>query len=302
MHSVLDVGESPWLREIRTLDPEQDCRRIVFLDGFHEFPFDTTRSLELAFFKTFASPSIAALLDSTGEFRQRGQKRYDDTDLLISAFSEDGWGGEQGKRALRRMNQIHGRFEIANDDFLYVLSAMVLEPLRWNERFGWRPLIEAERQATFHFWCQIGRRMAIRDIPGSLAELERFNVDYERNRFAPTDAGKRLALAQQDVFLNWFPGLPHRLGARGISALLSERVVEALGLVRPTTLERRAAERALRLRALLVRRMPARRHPRLRTTMRRRTYPDGYEIEQLGPPPGSAPPGTASPTANGGSH
>jgi hypothetical protein len=36
--------------------------------------------------------------------------------------------------------------------------------------------------------------------------------------------------------------------------------------------------------------------------MRRRTYPEGYEIEQLGPPPGSAPPGTASSTANGGSH
>ena len=39
--------------------PRSDRRRIVFLDTFHEFPFDTTRALELAFFKTFASPSIA---------------------------------------------------------------------------------------------------------------------------------------------------------------------------------------------------------------------------------------------------
>ena len=289
------MRESRWLREIRTLDPERDCRRIVFLDSFHEFPFDTTRALELAFFKTFASPSIAALLDSTGEFRLRGQRRYDDTDLLMSTFSEDGWAGEHGRRALRRMNQIHGRFDIANDDFLYVLSAMVLEPLRWNERFGWRPLIDAERQATFHFWCQIGRRMAIKDLPASLAELERFNVEYERSRFAPTEAGRRLAQAQQDVFLAWFPGLPHRIGARAISALLSERVVEVLGLVRPTNLERRAAERALRLRALVVRPLPARRHPRLRTTMRRRSYPDGYAIEQLGPPPAAAPAATDRP-------
>ena len=188
------MRESRWLREIRTLDPERDCRRIVFLDSFHEFPFDTTRALELAFFKTFASPTIAALLDSTGEFRLRGQKRYDDTDLLMSAFSEDGWDGEHGRRALRRMNQIHGRFEIANDDFLYVLSAMVLEPLRWNERFGWRPLIEAERQATFHFWREIGRHMAIKEIPASLAELERFNVDYERERLRG-DRGGRAARA-----------------------------------------------------------------------------------------------------------
>src|SRR5919199_43459 len=115
------MRESRWLREIRRLDPERDCRRIVFLDAFYEFPFDTTRSLELAFFKTFGSPTIAELLNSTGEFVQRGQKRYDDTDLLISAFTEDGWDGEIGRRALRRMNQIHSRFEIANDDFLYVL-------------------------------------------------------------------------------------------------------------------------------------------------------------------------------------
>jgi hypothetical protein len=282
------VRESPWLREIRTLDPERDCRRIVLIDSFHEFPFDTTRALELAFFKTFASPTIAALLDSTGEFRLRGQKRYDDTDLLISTFSEDGWTGERGKRALRRMNQIHGRFDIANEDFLYVLSAMVLEPLRWNERFGWRRMIEAERLATFYFWCEIGRHMAINEIPASLAKLEAFNVEYERTRFAATQAGARLAQAQQNVFLAWFPVVPNRVGARAISALLDEHVVEALGLVRATSVERKAAAGAVRLRSRLVRPLPARRRPRLRTPLRRRSYPGGYTIEQLGPPPASA--------------
>jgi len=277
------VRESPWLREIRGLDPERDCRRIVFLDTFYEFPFDTTRALELAFFKTFASPSIAELLDSTGEFTLRGQKRYDDTDLLISALSEDGWDGDVGKRALRRMNQIHGRFEIENADYLYVLSAMVLEPMRWNERFGWRRWIAAERLAQFHFWYQVGSRMAIKEIPESLEELERFNVEYERARFMPTDAGRRLAHAQRDVFLAWLPWLPKRVGARAISSLLEAHVVDALGLVQPTGSERRAAGRALRLRARTLRHFPPRRRPHLRTTMRRRSYPEGYVIEELGP-------------------
>ncbi len=183
------MRRSPHLREILTLDPERDCRRVVFLDTFHEFPFDTTRALELAFFKTFAVPSIAELLDSTGEFTRRGQKRYDDTDLLISAFSEDGWDGPLGARALRRMNRIHGRFAIANEDYLYVLSAMVLEPLRWNERFGWRPMVEAERQAQYYFWREVGRRMNIKDIPPTLAELDAFNREAEQTRFAPTEAG-----------------------------------------------------------------------------------------------------------------
>jgi hypothetical protein len=277
------VRESPWLEEIEALDPERDCRRIVFLNTFCEFPFDTTRSLELAFFKTFASPTIAALLDSTGEFTRRGQKRYDDTDLLISAFSEDGWDGELGKRALRRMNQIHGRFEIGNDDYLYVLSALTLEPIRWNERFGWRRWSANERRAHFAFWREIGRRMAIKEIPESLEELERLNVEYERERFEPTDAGRRLARAQSNVFLDWFPFVPKRLGTRAISALLEEHVVEALGLVHVTSFERRAAAAAPRARGLAVRLLPPRREPHLRTTMKRRSYPDGWAVENLGP-------------------
>jgi len=64
-----------WLREISTLDPERDAQRIVFLDASLEFPWDTQRSLELAFYRTYAVPSIATLLDSTGEFTERAQKR-----------------------------------------------------------------------------------------------------------------------------------------------------------------------------------------------------------------------------------
>src|SRR5205085_6332385 len=155
------------LREIAALDPERDAQRIVYIDASLEFPWDTQRSLELAFYRTFAVPSIAELLASTGEFTERTQRRYDDTQILISAFSEFGYDSDLGKRAIRRMNQIHSRFQIANDDFLYVLSTMIFEPIRWNERFGRRPLLETERLGNFHFWRAVGRRMAIRDIPES---------------------------------------------------------------------------------------------------------------------------------------
>lgn len=106
----------------------------MFIDASLEFPWDTQRSLELAFYRTYAVPSIATLLDSTGEFTERAQKRYDDTQILISAFC-------------------------------YVLSTMVFEPIRWNARFGRRLLAENEKLATFWFWGEVGKRMAIRDIP-----------------------------------------------------------------------------------------------------------------------------------------
>ena len=271
------------LDEIRALEPERDAQRIVFIDACLEFPWDTQRALELAFYRTYAVPSIAELLDSTGEFAQRAQKRYDDTQILISAFCELGYDNDLGRRAIKRMNQIHGRFSIANDDFLYVLSTMVFEPIRWNARFGWRPLTRTEKLATFFFWREIGRRMAIRDIPESYDDFERFNVEFERERFGYTDAGHRVAAATRDLFLGWFPGLPKAVGRPMIYALLDEPLLDALGFPRPSARVRRLAETTVRARSRAVRGLPARRTPRLRTLERHRSYRDGYRIEELGP-------------------
>jgi hypothetical protein len=278
------MRDSPYLAEIRRLDPERDHLRIAYLDACFEFPLDTSLSLQLAFFRTYAVPSIGRLLHLTGEFARRAQRRYDDTDLLISAFVEHGYDSPLGRAAVRQMNRIHGRHPIANDDYLYVLSTMVLEPLRWNERFGWRPLLEAERLATFHFWFRIGAMMGVRDVPETLADLDAFNRRFEEERFRYTDEARRVGIATRDMFLGWFPWLPKRLGARAIHALLDDRLLDAFGFPRPTAAERAAVEAALRARARFVRLLPPRRKPRLRTEQRRRSYPHGYRIEELGPP------------------
>jgi hypothetical protein len=258
--------------------------RIVYLDTCFEFPWDTTRSLELALFRTFAVPSVAAILDSTGEFGRAAQKRYDDTDLILSTIVEAGYDSDEGKSAIRQMNRIHGRFEIANEDFLYVLSSFVFEPIRWNARFGWRPLIETEKLATFEFWREIGRRMAIRDIPESYAELESYNEGYERERFRRTHATERVGHATRDMFLAWFPGLPKRLGAQAIYAVMDEPLLDAFGFPRPPRALRAAVETSLRARARLVALLPPRRRPRLRTGRRTRTYGREWKLESLGPP------------------
>src|SRR5664279_2722938 len=88
---------SGWERELRDLDPQRDAERIVFIDASLEFPWDTQRSLELAFYRTYAVPSIATLLDSTGAFTERAQKRYDDTQILVSAFCEFGYDNDLGR-------------------------------------------------------------------------------------------------------------------------------------------------------------------------------------------------------------
>ena len=277
------MRESPNLQEIRGLDPVLDHARIVYLDTCFEFPWDTTRALELALFRTFAVPSVAALLDSTGEFERAPQKRYDDTDLILSTIVEAGYDSEDGKRAIRRMNRIHGRFEITNEDFLYVLSSFVFEPIRWNARFGWRPLIEAEKLATFELWREVGRRMAIEDIPATYEELLSLNEEYERRHFRRTEASERVGGATRDMFLAWFPGLPKRFGAQAIYALMDDALLEAFGFPQPPRAVQSAVASALRARGRIVSALPPRRRPRHRTRRRTRTYGREWTLESLGP-------------------
>ncbi len=271
------------LREIKSLDPLVDHQRIALLTSLQEFPWDTTRSLELALFRAFAVAKGTGLLAGTGEFTRRTQKRYDDTVLILAEILEHGYDSQRGKAALRRMNQMHGRYEIPNDEFLYVLSTFVFEPIRWNARFGWRPLLREEKLASFYFWREIARRMAISDVPDDYETLERYYEDFavENYRYAPENLA--LATATRDLLLGWYLPKPlWPLGRPFVHALMDDRLLMAVGLPRPKRIVRRVAEGVIRLRGRAVRLMPARRTPRSITRRRHPTYPKGYTIEELG--------------------
>ncbi len=272
------------LQQIQGLDPVRDNQRIVFLSTRFDFPFDTVRSLELALFRTFCVPSIGGLLDRTGEFRSRAQKRYDDTDIIVSELMEYGYDSPRGKAALRRMDQLHSRFTIGNDDFLYVLSTFIFEPIRWNERFGWRRMGSIERLALFHFWREVGRRMNIGDLPDDYDRFESFSREYEARHFRYTEANHRVGCATRDMFLSWFPRLLHPLVRPAIYAMMDDAMLAGFGFPQPSRLTRFLVPAALRLRSAALRFLPRRRRPFLRTELKHRTYPDGYSIEQLGPP------------------
>ncbi len=276
--------QSPVLEQIRGLHPEKDHQRIIFLSCRIDFPFDTTRALEFALFRTFSVPRIGALLDKTGEFQRRAQKRYDDTDIIVSELMEHGYDSERGRAALRRMNQLHGRFTIANEDFLYVLSTFVYEPIRWNLRFGWRLLCEQERLAMFYFWREVGRRMNLKELPTDYRSFERYNVEYEQTQFCFTEANHRVGAATRELFASWFPRVTRPLVRRAIYALLDDPLIKAFGFPQPSRAMRRLVTSALKMRAYCLPWLPRRQRPLLRTEMRQRSYPHGYQVERLGPP------------------
>jgi len=98
------------------------------------------------------------------------------------------------------------------------------------------------------------------------------------------EQGRRVASASRDMFLAWVLPRPlYGLGAPAIYALLDDRLLDAFGFPHPSSALRRTVEGALRLRGRVFAQLPERRKPKLRTSMRRRSYKRGYQIEALGP-------------------
>jgi len=278
--------KSPVLKEIAALDPVRDHQRIVFLSCRVDFPWDTTRALEFALFRTFAVPSISALLHKTQEFEKRAQKRYDDTDIIVSNIMEHGYDSEPGRAAIARMNALHGRFQIRNEDFLYVLSTFVFEPIRWNERFGWRRMIESERLALFHFWREVGKRMSIQDIPDAYEVFEKFNRNYEQEKYRYMKSNQHVGAATRALFMSWFPRWMGPVVKHGIHGFMDPNLIEAFGFPKPSAAMRWTVAHSLKLRGNFLRLLWLRRRkPLLRTTLSHPTYPQGYQIETLGPTP-----------------
>jgi hypothetical protein len=270
-------------QRLETLEPEKDYEEIMYLLQCYEFPWDYERALEFALFRTYAVPSISALLYKTGEFVSRPRKRYDDTELILYEITENGFDSERGRAALRRMNQMHGRFPIANEDFLYVLSTFVFEPIRWIDRFGWRLLSENEKQGIFLFYRELGRRMNIKDIPQDFNSFEHYNSEYERDHFRYAEVNYHVGSATRDLLLGFYlPKFMWPFGKLFINALMDDPLCESFGFYKPPALFKHIMKKLLKLRGKLLRYFPERRHPHLGTQVKRPTYPEGYNIEELG--------------------
>ncbi|MEQ1744205.1 MAG: oxygenase MpaB family protein [Saprospiraceae bacterium] len=271
---------------VSMLDGERDCQQISYLTSCYEFPWDTTRSLEFALFRVFGVAKSSTLLVKTGEFVQRTQKRYDDTVLILSEILESGgYDTPRGQAALVRMNKQHGRFQIPNDEYLYTLSTFILEPIRWNERYGWRPLTEIERQASYFFWREVGRRMGIRDIPESLEAYDKFNRAFEAAEFRYSPDNEAIAMATRNLMLSWFlPKALWKIGAPFVHAMMDDHLLEAVGMKPAPRWMQAFVRGAVRLRGRLAGLLPPRRRPRLLTKIPSRTYPTGYVISELGRP------------------
>jgi hypothetical protein len=268
------------LHRIRSLDPDVDHDEILRLTARHEFPWDYSQGTGIAFMRDYGIPSIAALLDRTREFEDHGTKRYDDTILIGDEATLDGIDSPRSHAALRRLNRIHGHYDIPNDELAYVLATTIVGPVRWIDAYGWRRLDPIELAAIARVTTRFGELMGIKGLPTTYDGYLALLVDYERQHFAHTPASTRLAEASIRIARDTAPPALRPLVRRVTIAMMDEPLREALGLPRQPGWFVGAVHGGLRLRGRLLRLAPPRRTPyRHRPT----TYPGGYRLEDLGP-------------------
>jgi hypothetical protein len=270
-------------REIDSLSPYQDVQRIVHLIGVYEFSWDINRALEVALFHTFGSQPVSRLLSLTGEFELHGQKRYDDTALLIGYFIEYGWDSDLGHRAIERMNRTHTHYRIHNDDFLFVLWTFIDFPIQWINHYGRRRMTAKEQLAWFHFWYEIGRRMGLHDIPTSKTNLDSFADRYENQNFVYSERSNQVSNATLRIIEGWFPSFIRFTVKPVVSCLMSDRFLDAVGYGHPRRWQRCLIKGVLRAVGLFNRLFALGHYPVETIKRRQRTYVSGYLIEDLQP-------------------
>ena len=277
-----------WQQQIARLDPETQYEQIARITAMHEFPWDSQQALSFALFRTYAVPSIGQLLYDTGEFTGAVQKRHDDTAIILETIAAEGIESPDGRAGVRRMNQMHGSYDISNDDMRYVLATFVVTPVRWIERYGWRKGTDAEKVAAVRYYQRLGRLMGIRDLPGDYEGFSELMDAYERDTYVFDPKARAVADSTLDLFVTFYPR-PLRPAMRRFSiALLDDHLREAFDYPEPSRLMTALAHGSLVARGRLVRFFPPRRKPTyLRDTHRIRSYPGGFMIEHLGTFPGS---------------
>ncbi|MBS9372100.1 oxygenase MpaB family protein [Rhodococcus sp. B50] len=281
------------------MNPETHFREIYRTLSTYEFPWDINQALSFALFRTYAVPSVGKLLYETGQFTEDTQKRYDDTSLLLEVPLLHGFDSEEGKSAIRRINQMHRMYDITNDDFLYVLSTFVVVPQRWIRDYGWRQLTDDELLASVRYYQTLGRHMGIKNIPETFEGFETLMDDYEHEHFAYDAGARAVADSTMDLLASFYPRPAKRIVNLFSRTLMDEPLLDAFRYKHPHPLARKASLAAMKARAFAVSKMPARRKPKHVYEMSRiRSYPNGFDIRAMGTFAPGCPVDHSSPTAD----
>lgn len=230
-------------RKMESLDPRTDAHDIARLSvvTLHGHTALVYTLFTIAFMEQVAIPSMARTLyrRGTGDIVAATAQRNADTLLFFGQLLDHGPTSAVGRMWIDRLNDIHSHFPLRNDDSLYTLATLALDPHRLTSTLGRSPFSDAELEAQWRFWRDVAVLQHVDHIPSSRDELASWRDDYERREFAATHDGRQIARAligafAEQVLPTWCRGLATEI----ISALCSPQLRAVHDLPAPRTVTR----------------------------------------------------------------
>ncbi|KNC49515.1 uncharacterized protein AMSG_05536 [Thecamonas trahens ATCC 50062] len=198
------------------------------------------------------------------EFKINGQKRYDDTELLLAEMVERCVEVGRSEAAIARLNVIHGAYNISDDDYLFTLTLFVVPAVQWVARWGWRPFTAKEADAIALAWSELGANMGMPahrlplDYAGYLQMFNEYtSPDSPHYRIRPSAAGAAVTRDSLETVYTWVPAAVVPLLRPALTWLirgcLPSDVTAAIGLAPAGPTHRALISGFLHLRAFIIR-------------------------------------------------
>ena len=275
-------GREPTMTYDRTATAPTDWETRYRALVLRELAFDFRVGFFLAYYRSFATPLTAGALVASGEILRNPGKRSYDTAIIVMEIITGGFDSNRGQAAIALLNRAHQHISAPREEYLYILLALFIEPLRWSQRHGRRPLTDTEQAAALRFYQELGARMHLTDIPASVDAATAFYDRFQADHVRPNPDSPALFDATVHVLTDRLPR-PLRPLTRPILAVLIDdpAMAATLGLRPPHPAFRRLVHTTVLLHARRDR--PQREDAFTPGRSASQQYPNGYTLQDLGP-------------------
>ena len=188
----------------------------------------------LALLKTMSIAHLVVNLYGDTRLNRQTFERLGKTRDFIRTLIKTGINSQASQQAFAHMNRVHSGLPASQDDFVYVLSCFILEPIHFRAVFRKKPLSDNECIVLIRFWQEVGRNMNLMHLPGSLNDWLSFQRDYEAKYQLYSQEGSDLARKSLNEVVKLSLPFGTRLIAKQlILNALSRQTLQVLVLPKP---------------------------------------------------------------------
>ncbi|CAA0103663.1 Uncharacterised protein [BD1-7 clade bacterium] len=275
------------LQQLTDAGVDENYHAILQYLSKHDTPLDILLAAEFAQIQTFGIPSISKILRQTRQYQDQGLKRLDDTRAIMIEALEDTVHSERGRHMVNHLNWIHGHYPIKNDDYLFTLALFIIEPARWMENWGYRQRTQAEKDASFLEFRDLGNAMNIENIPENYDAFVQWYESYRSQNMAFHPDNTIVTEGLIEGMQKMFPAIVSPLIKPLILTLLNDDILlNAVGMKKPPRWQRIFIIAIMKIRAQLMKVFnPWHKKPFTDSQLHQRfaSYPGGYQNQCLGP-------------------